>query len=415
MVVGTVDNRWTSQRFLPGSGWLNAVAIFPESMDARFRVQRMNVSGVPYMFHRDLRYWYRSYFDCSGSTWVTSPAFPVEFRSTEVSGERIPIEVGFSETYDHNVLAAAIAAPDQISLSEFVNGIWSPATKLGALAFVPNGSSVSSRIANMTGIAVVRAKDADIALVNYGAAVQYMAAHVVGSADFLPISPTRSCLGHFCVGYPLYNPPRLEQDGSATVLLNSAPTTTANDWYRAGVGGLTSLWGKSAPYAFDDPLQRVVRADGVAQWLTFSFPNSLGHPTVKGDIFEDGQAADWSNTFSFELSGCYSLSCRALSVPDTSHLVTVMNAGVTPLRTPYLSISDRIGKDSWVGSYSAPLGQLWVDGPNANGSGPAGSGNGTIALVHYLADTRTQMVVATLDSTRLDSGIRDITPFVLWK
>jgi hypothetical protein len=91
-----------------------------------------------------------------------------------------------------------------------------------------------------------------------------------------------------------------------------------------------------------------------------------------------------------------------------------MNPGATPSRLPFLATTDRISAKSWTGSYSASLGQLWVDSPQANGSVPAGPSNGTVALAKCHATEKLQAVIAVLESMRSENSPLDLTPFVVW-
>ena len=417
--IGSGGNGWIAQRFSPTKGWQPATTIALGSSGGVAAVQRLDVAGVPTVFYRDARNWYRDYFDCARNEWRTVTAFPVEYVAAVTPGDpATPIFVSFSETYEHTALAAwVVSNRDAIALAELRGEVWNFSAPVAAFAFERVDATVPTRAGFLNGVSVVRTKAADVALVSRGLFGDHVAIRTASTVDFQPISYSRGCVAPalYCFTYARYSAPQLELDGSASVLLSASSGTGTNDWFKAGINGLQSLWGNTAPYAQADPLHRVVRADGVAQWLTFNAPTSANSQTLIGDIFEGDAPSSWTNPSSLERTGCSALKCRAFSSPDTSHLVTVMNPGATPSSVPQLAITDRISTRSWAGSYSASLGQLWVDGPNANGSGPAGSGNGTVALVKFHVTEKLQAVMAVLESRRAANFPPELTPFVLWK
>jgi hypothetical protein len=416
-VLGTVSNKLLAQRFTPTSGWQEAVSVIPAELVVAGRVQRLDVGTVPTLYFRDQQNWYSAHFDCTTKAWTSEVALPVEYRpATAYNNGPQAIEVGFSETYAHKVLAVWSPVPgNTVSMKEYSQGIWGTSTSASFWVYSGIDWESTTKLASIESVSMVRAKDADVALVSYGTGSQYVASRsAAANSDFLPTSLPRGCLGHFCAGYALYEPPKLELDGSATVFLG-INSITPRDWFRADASGLTSIWGGTAAYAIGDRLLQSVGADGTSQWATYSYPDSAGQPTSTTQLFEKGVQAVWNTQSSAERSGCGGSNCRAFSTPDTSHLVTVLNVGVTPATAPLFAISDRTGVGSWVGTSTAPLDKLLVDGPTANGAGVALQGNDTIKVLKYHAAGTLQMVVATLGYTRTGSTTQSYAPFIVWQ
>ncbi len=396
-VLGINGANWLAQRFTPKGGWQTPQTLVPSNAG---NFQLLDVGGVPQIFYRDTANWVRGAFDCASNTWNLSVAFPVEYAaSTQSDTAPVAIPVTVSETFEHTLLAATVLSDNvTIALREFRGGTWSAATTMKALRTDASGSAPISYLQSLS---VVRSRDGDAALINLGLVYQTVAFRAKSVGDFAVISDTRGCFGHFCVGYANYAAPRLELDGSATTLFGGGGLKS--EWYRATVTGLQSLLASSPAWLAYDEDARVVRPDGVAQWIAAD-PNIPSAVIVEG-----GSAATWTNLASFENFVCRSPRCRGFSSPDTGHVVTLMNPADTPVRSPQLAISDRTGSNRWEGSFTRSLGDVWAAGPNATITG-----NGIMQLVAYRATASSEIVVATLTSTR-PTGETDVTPFVLWK
>ena len=396
-VLGINGANWVAQRFTPKGGWQTPQTLVPSNAGS---FQRLDVGGVPQIFYRDATNWVRGAFDCASNAWNLSVAFPVEYApSTQPDTAPFPTLVNVSETFEHTLLAATVFSDNNtIVLREFRGGSWSPATTMKAFNPAASGSAPISYVQSFS---VVRSRAGDAALINLGLVYQAVAFRAKSVGDFVLISDRRGCFGHFCVGYANYSAPRLDLDGSATTLFGGGGLKA--DWFRANATGLQSLLASSTAWLADDDDVRVVRPDGVAQWIGRD-PSS---PSVM--IIEGGATASWTKLASFENFACYFSGCRAFSSPDTGHVVTVMNPVDTPVSSPQLAISDRTGSNRWEGSFTHSLSDVWAAGPNATSTG-----NGIMQVVTYRATASSEIIVATLTSTR-STGERDVTPFVLWK
>lgn len=126
-------------------------------------------------------------------------------------------------------------------------------------------------------------------------------------------------------------------------------------------------------------------------------------------INEGSGTATWTHLANWETFACRLAGCRASSGPDAGHVVALMNPSDTPVRSPQLAISDRAGSNRREGSFTRSLSDVWAAGRNASITG-----NGTMQLITYRATASSEIIVATLTSTR-STGESDVTPFALWK
>ena len=396
-VVGVNGTNWAAQRYSPKTGWQAAQTLVPSNAGY---FQRLDVGGVPHIFYRDSKNWFLGALDCASNTWNFSVAFPVAyFPETQPDTAPAPVDVTISETFEHTLLATTMLSDrSTIMLREFRGGAWSTATTMKAFNTAASGSTPVSYVSSLS---VIRSRDGDTALLNLGPVYQAVAFRATSAVDFVVISDRRGCFGHFCVGYAFYSAPRLELDGSATVFFGASGLKP--DWFRATATGLQSLLASSTAWLASDQNARLVRPDAVAQWISAE-PNSPG-----AMINEGGVTATWTNLASFENFACRVAGCRAFSSPDTGHVVTIMNPTDTPVRSPQIAVSDRTGSNRWEGSFTRSLGDVWAAGPNATITG-----NGTMQPITYRATASSEIIVATLTSTRL-TGETDVTPFALWK
>jgi hypothetical protein len=407
--LGTTASSWLAQRFSPSSGWQNAMPYILDGLTVQGGVQRIDVGGVPHVFYRDAKSWYRVHFDCTLNSWQSSLAFPVEYRL--VSGQPdVAIEVNFSEAYDHSIIAARASADgSSVVLSEWHGAAWSQSVSVIAW------SSATDRVSGINSVSVVRAKDTDAAWISFSSGLRYLATRGASLQDFRPITPPEGCLGHFCVGRSAYSAPRLELDGSATVSFSGGfiGVISDQDWYRVDPSGLTSLWGSARTSASANPLLSIVRPDGGRQWWASGSLDVAQGKATNGSIIENGVEADWSHPFEYERMECYTAGCRVFSTPEPSHLVTIVDgfANLAPTKTSYLAISDRSTPNNWIGTYSMPLTQLLAEAPGAQVPPeyrwPA---NGMVEVVKFHASDQQQIVAALVN--RKASGM---TPLVLWK
>ncbi len=398
-VVGIKGTNWVAQRYSPKGGWQAPQTLVPSNAG---HFQRLDVGGVPHFFYRDSTNWVRAAFDCASNAWELSVAFPVEYWSAQQPDVGpFPFPVTVSETFEHTLLAATVLSDNStIALREFRGGAWSAATTMRAFNTAASGSTLVSYLSSLS---VVRSRDGDAALLDRGPLSQNIAFRAKSAGDFAVISDTRGCLGHFCLGYANYFAPRLELDGSATTFLGTSFGLVKPDWLRATATGLQSLLANSPTWLANGETVRLVRPDGVAQWVAAD-PNS---PSAM--IYEGGATATWINLASFESFACRLAGCRAFSSPETGHVATLLNPADTPVRSPQIAISDRTGSNRWEGSFSRSLGDVWAAGPNATITG-----NGIMRPITYRATASSEIIMATLTSMR-STGETDVTPFALWK
>lgn len=401
-VLGINGANWVAQRFTPKGGWQAPQTLVPSNAG---NFQRLDVGGVPQIFYRDATNWVRGAFDCASNTWNLSVAFPVvyvPFDLPESSLYAVPVTV--SETFERTMLAAsflpasALQNSGEFSLREFRDGAWTAATITRAF---DSASTGSSPITNVYNLFVVRTRDGDAASIA-GMLRSFATFRAKNATDFVAIA-ARGCLGHFCVGYAFYDSPRLELDGTATTVFKDYWGLAKPDWFRISATGLQSLLTNSTAWLAQSENDRLVRPDGVAQWIAAEQNSS------SAVIYEGSVTATWTNLASFENAACHLAGCRAFSSPETGHVATLLNPSDTPVRAPQIAISDRTGSNRWEGSFTRSLGDVWAAGPNATSAG-----NGTMQLITYRATASSEIVVATLTSTRL-TGETDVTPFALWK
>ena len=398
-VVGINGANRVAQRYSPKSGW-QAPQTLVSSNAGDF--QPLDVGGVPHFFYRDSQNWVRGAFDCASNTWGLSAAFPVEYLPP-ISPESVPfaIRVTVSESFEHTMLAATVLSDNRtIMLREFRGGAWSTATTMKAFNTAASGSTPVSYLSSLS---VIRSRDGDTALLNLGSVYRAIAFRATSAIDFVVISDTRGCFGHFCVAYADYSAPRLELDGSATTFFGTSYFAVKPEWFRATATGLQPLLASSTAWLAYGETVRLVRPDGVAQWI------SAEQNSPSAMINEGGVTATWTNLASFENAACRPAGCRSFSSPETGHVVTLLNPADTPVRSPQIAISNRTGNNHWEGSFTRSLSDLWAAGPNATSTG-----NGTMQLITYRATSSSEIIVATLTSTRL-TGETDVTPFALWK
>lgn len=398
-VVGINGTNWVAQRFSPKSGWQAPQTLVPSSAG---HFQRLDVDGVPHFFYRDSKNWVRGALDCASNTWALSVAFPVEYWAAQQPDlQPVAFPVTASETFEHTLLAATVLSDNNtIALRELRSGAWSAATTMKALNTAASGSAP---VSYLSGLSVVRARDGDAALLDLGLAGRTVAFRAKSAGDFAVISDTRGCLGHFCLGYANYYAPRLELDGSATTFFGDSFGVVKPDWFRTSATGMQSLLASSTELLFYEANTRLIRADGTTQWIA----NAASTPDAA--IYENAVAASWTNTASWETWACKLAACRAFSQPNGDHLATIMSPGDTPYRSPYIAISDRTGSNRWEGSFTRSLVDVWAVGPNATITG-----NGSLQLLTYRATANSEIIVATVTSTR-STGETDVTPFALWK
>ena len=387
-----------AQRYSPKGGWQAPQTLVPINVQ---NFQQIDVGGVPQFFYRDGNNWVLGTFDCATNTWRSSVAFPVEFfLETQPDTGPFAIPVTFSETFEHTLLVATLLSDrSTIALREFRDNAWSAATAAKAFNTAASGSAPISYLVSLS---VIRSRDGDAALLNFGSAQQAVAFRAKSAEDFVVISDTRQCLGHFCVGYATYSAPHLELDGSATTFFGTGNAVKA-DWLRATATGMQSLLASSTAWLANGENARVVRPDGVAQWIAAE-QNSPGAMINEGSV-----TATWNNSATWESFACRLAGCRAFSSPETGHVVTIMNPADTPVRNPQIAISDRTASNRWEGSFTRSLADVWAAGPNATSAG-----NGTMQVVIYHSTVSTDIILATLISTR-STGEIEVTPFVLWK